>query len=62
MPLTDVLKGSEKIICLLCQKLQKVWGEDIKGSDLFSGLEFTSYLESSSISVEQWAQKHTGVI
>lgn len=62
MPLTDVLKGSEKRICLLCQKLQKGWGKDTKGSDLFSGLEFTSYPESSSISVEQWAQKHTGVI
>lgn len=38
MPFTDVLKGSEKRISLLCQKLQKGWGEDTKGSDLFSGL------------------------
>lgn len=52
MPFTNVLKGSQKRICPLCPKLQKGWGEDLKGSDLFSGLEFTSYPEGSSISVE----------
>lgn len=57
----NVLKRSEKRICSLCQKPQKGWGEDIKGSDLFSGLEFTSYPESSNISAESWAQKHTSL-
>lgn len=47
-----MLKGPEKRICPLCQKLQKGWGKDIKASDLFSGLEVTRHPESSSVSVE----------